>query len=158
VPATTETFSLRIPDGWFVGDYDGPGSGTYHGRTASWIYGQGTPYESMTAEFELEYDGTLGRRATLQLTGLDGDDPAKHMISIVLNGTTIYEGPDPLPNDDCCGPSGPGNWGSALFEFSGELLQHHNSLTITNLEPGDCTMCPNYVMIDYAIIEFRVRQ
>ncbi len=111
----------------------------------------------MTARFRLAYDGKVGRRASLRVVGLDGDNPRKNRISVVLNSATIYEGPNPLPNDDCCGPSGPGNWGSAVFRFPGDLLRRNNSLVITNLEPGECTLCPNYVMIDYAVLEYRVR-
>jgi len=78
-------------------------------------------------------------------------------MSIVLNGVTIYEGPNPLPNDECCGPSGPGTWGSAVFEFPGNLVHLDNSLVVTNLEPADCTTCPKYVMVDNAVLEYRAR-
>jgi hypothetical protein len=121
------------------------------------VYGQGTPYDTMTARFRLDEVGQFGRRASLEIVGLDGDNPRKNQISIAINGVTIYAGPNPLPNDECCGPSGPGNWGSAVFDVPGEILRRNNSLVISNLEPGDCTQCPNYVMVDYADLEYRVR-
>jgi hypothetical protein len=156
-PPPIQTVRARIPDRWFAGDYNGEGSGRYHGRSASWVYGQGTQYHTMTARFRLEHEGQTVRRASLQVVGLDGEDPPKHSIRIVLNGATIYEGANPLPNDACCGPSGPGNWGSAVFRFAGDLVRRNNSLVVTNLEPGECTTCPNYVMVDYAVLEYRVQ-
>ena len=141
-----------------MGDYDGPTSGTYHGRTASWVYGQGSGYSTMTATFSADYQGSPRGQATLTIVGLDGDNPAKQPISIAVNGVTIYQGADPLPNDFCCGPSGPGNWGSATFQFSAGILGHNNMLSITNLADSSCTTCPVYVMVDYADLEFRVRQ
>jgi len=111
----------------------------------------------MTARFGLPVNGQIGGRASLQLVGLDGDNARKNLISVGLNGATIYEGPNPLPNDTCCGRSGPGNWGSAVFEFPGDLLERNNSLSVTNLEPSGCTKCPVFVMIDYAVVEYRVR-
>jgi serine/threonine-protein kinase len=154
---TTSTLTARIPNRLFVGDYDGPTAGRYHGRSASWVYGQGTSYATMTAHFSLDFRGDTTGRATLRIVGLDGDDPAKQPISIAINGVTIYEGADPLPNDFCCGPSGPGNWGSATFRFAADILRRNNTLTITNLGPSDCTVCPKYVMVDYADLDFRVR-
>jgi serine/threonine-protein kinase len=155
-PPAAQDFSVEIPDEWFAGDYD-QGSGRYHGRTASWVYGQGTAYHTMTASFQLTHQGQAVGPATLQLVGLDGENPIKNRMRIVLNGVTIHEGPNPLPNDECCGPSGPGNWGSAVFEFAGEILSRNNSLVISNLEPADCTTCPKYVMVDYGVLEYRAR-
>jgi hypothetical protein len=156
-PPPVRDVSVRIADRFFVGDYDGPGSGRYHGRSASWVYGQGTPYHTMTLRFRLTDDGQVSRRASLQVVGLDGESRHKNRMSIVLNGSPIYKGPSPFPNDVCCGRSGPGNWGSAVFEFPGELLRRNNSLSVINLEPSDCTHCSFYVMVDYAVLEYRVR-
>lgn len=147
---------VRIPDRLFLGDYWGSGSGTYHGRTATWIYGQGTPYSAMTAQFELEQTRAAIGQASLTIVGLEGAEPKKQSISIVLNGETIYEGLDPLPNDFSAGPSGPGNWGSATFKFPADILKRNNVLTITNLTNSDCTLCSDFVLIDYALIKYRV--
>jgi hypothetical protein len=144
----------EIPDSLFVGDFHGEDNGTYHGRSASWIYGQGTPYATMTANFGLDAPVVAGGRASLELVGLDGENPVKNVIRIVLNGTTLYEGPNPLPDDVCCGASGPGNWGSVAFEFPSELLTTSNTLSITNLQPNDCTSCPKFVMIDQAVVTY----
>jgi hypothetical protein len=156
-PPTSSELTARIPDGWFVGDFDGQGSGTYHGRSASWVYGQGTPYHTMTASFVLDDELEAVGRASLRIVGLDGENDPKNPVRIVLNGVTLYEGPNPLPNDYCCGGSGPGNWGSMVLEFSATLLARENSLSITNLAPSDCTSCTKFVMVDYAVLDYRVR-
>lgn len=150
------TVKVRIQDDAFLGDYNGSGSGDYHGRRATWVYGQGTPYHTMTAQFQLDRTSDAVGRATLRIVGLEGSEPAKQRIAIVLNGTTVYEGRDPLPNDFEPGPSGPGNWGSATFEFSSGLLQRTNQLSITNLTQTDCTLCSDFVVIDYVVVEYDV--
>ncbi len=38
-----------------------------------------------------------------------------------------------------------------------EILGRNNSLVVTSLEEDDCTLCPNFVMVDYAELEYRVR-
>ena len=135
-----------------MGDY--PNDDTYHGRSASWVYGQLTPYNTMTATFELDQPAT-SRRATVQFVGLDGENPAKNDVRFVLNGVTLYEGPNPLPDDACCGGSGPGNWGSVSFRIPTSLLVGNNQLSVSNLEQNDCTQCSKFVMIDYVEISYR---
>jgi eukaryotic-like serine/threonine-protein kinase len=144
--------SERLPDSAFRGDYPGPAR--YHGRTASWVYGQGTPYSTMTASFQLPSGGQAQGEARVTLVGLDGENPAKNEMSVVLNGVELYRGPNPLPNDTCCGGSGPGNWGAVAFVIPADLLARNNTLTISNLEPNDCTTCPKFVMIDYVDFEY----
>jgi hypothetical protein len=108
----------------------------------------------MSATFTLDRRPLRDGSARLEIVGLDGENPVKNTIRIVLNGTTLYEGPDPLPDDVCCGGSGPGNWGSAAFEFPASLLNSQNTLSITNLEPSDCTSCTKFVMLDYAVVRY----
>ncbi|CAN5755504.1 hypothetical protein BH23CHL7_BH23CHL7_09780 [soil metagenome] len=146
---------MQIDDGQFEGAFAGRRSGTYLGRTASWVYGQGTRSHTMTASFRLRLDGEVGRRASFTIVGMDGENRAKNTIAVVLNGVTIYEGPNPLPNDACCDP--PGNWGSAVIQFRGDLLKRRNTLSISNLEPDGCTRCPVYVMVDYVELTYRLR-
>jgi hypothetical protein len=154
--ATIE-LTARIPDRSFVGDFHGQDNGSYHGRSASWVYGQGTPYHTMTASFRLDDRHPAVGRASLRIVGLDGENDVKNPVRIVLNGVTLYEGPNPLPNDYCCGGSGAGNWGSVVLEFPGSLLARDNSLTISNLAQSDCTSCPKFVMVDYAVVSYRAR-
>ena len=48
-------------------------------------------------------------------------------------------------------------WGPTVFDFPGETLGRNNSLVVTNLEEDDRTICPNFVMVEYAELEYRVR-
>ena len=154
-PPPRSNVTQGINDTQFVGDF--PSDGTYHGRSASWVYGQGTPYNTMSTTFTLDAPGGAIGRASLQLVGLDGENPVKNQMRVVLNGTTLYEGPNPLPDYFCCGTAGPGNWGSVTFKFPAELLQPQNTLSITNLEPNDCTSCTKFVMLDYAELSYKTQ-
>jgi hypothetical protein len=151
-PPPASTVVVRVPNSRFVGDY--PDDGRYHGRTASWVYGQLTPYNTMTATFDLT-EPASSQRATIEVVGLDGENPAKNDVRFVLNGVTLYEGPNPLPNDTCCGDSGAGNWGSVSFRVPSSLLARNNEFSVSNLEPNDCTQCPKFVMVDYVEISYR---
>jgi tRNA A-37 threonylcarbamoyl transferase component Bud32 len=154
---TLSDYTVRIPDGRFVGDFGGAGNGTYHGRTASWIYGQGTAYSQMTAQFSLDQRGVIVGGGSLEIVGLDGENEKHNSMRIELNGVPLFEGPDPLPNDICCNGTGPGNWGSAVFDIPRDVLQSENVLKITNLEPSDCTGCPKFVMVDFVVVTYRAR-
>jgi hypothetical protein len=112
----------------------------------------------MTASVRIDRSGSIDGQATLRLVGLDSEEASKNPIRVVLNGTVIYEGPNPLPNDTCCNGEGQGNWGVASFRFSSGLLERDNDITITNLDPGSCTYCPNFVMVDYGELSYRVRE
>lgn len=128
-------------------------NGRYHGRTAQWVYGQGTSYHTMTASFNL--DQAPQGVANLTIVGVDSEDPAKTPIRIEINGAVIYEGPDPLPNDFDTGPNGSGNWGSYTWQLNpGVLQQGSNSLSITNLDPSNKIGSPPFFMLDYATISW----
>src|SRR5207253_1921394 len=119
--------------------------GLYHGRTARWVYGQGTPYSSMTANFRI--DTTPTGTASLMIDGLDSEDPAKTPIQITINSSVIYLGLNPLPNDDNSGVNGPGNWGQYTWQFDASVLrQGSNSVTIANLSPSDKINYPLFFM------------
>ena len=127
--------------------------GMYHGRTAHWIYGQGTPYHTMTTSFNIDNPPT--GEAKLQINGVDSEDSAKTPIRITINNTVIYEGPDPLPDDTTNGPNGPGNWGLYTWRVNpGVFVQGQNTLTIDNLSPSDKVNYPLFFMLDYAVISW----
>ncbi|MBA2570310.1 MAG: hypothetical protein H0V04_03905 [Chloroflexi bacterium] len=149
-----ESVTVALPNQLFEGGFE-RGDRRYHGRTVSYVYGQGTPYHTMTAQFALDPPVRTQGTAMLQLVGIDSEEEEKNPMRIVLNGVVIFEGPNPMPNDFCCGSSGPGNWGTVTFRFSSELLARNNELSITNLDPGDCTYCPNFIMIDKGELTYR---
>jgi hypothetical protein len=127
--------------------------GIYHGVTASWVYGQGTQYHTMSRSFIL--DRQPGASQALTIRGLDSEDGVKTPILIVLNGMQVFEGITPLPNDDTVGPSGLGNWGMYTWPLKqGMLKQGQNELSITNLDPSNTISDPPFFMLDYAAISW----
>ena len=150
IPISTET--VQIEDARFAGGYTSR-SGTYHNVTARWVYGQGTPYSSMSATFDL--DKRPRGSGGLTIRGVDSEDQPKTPIRIVLNDTTIYEGPAPFPNDTVNDPNGPGNWGEYEWGIPPNALRKgQNTLTITNLSQRDCISCPYFFMVDYAVVSW----
>jgi serine/threonine-protein kinase len=144
--------SIIIQDNEFSGGFTNPNR-LYHNVTARWVYGQGTRFNTMTASFNL--DKAPKGAARLTLTAVDSEDVAKTTIFIGINGTEIFRGPNPFPNDFQSGPNGTGNWGTHSWEFDAKTLSKGtNTLTITNLGPGACTNCPNFFMIDSATISW----
>ncbi|MEO8288564.1 MAG: protein kinase [Chloroflexota bacterium] len=123
----------------------------YHGRTAQWVYGLGTAYSSMSVGFTV--DEKPNGPGTLNIVGIDSEDEAKTPVRISVNNSVIYEGPNPLPNDNTSGSAGPGNWGTVTFRLNPKILkQGENTITITNLDPSDKVNYPLFVMIDSVTI------
>ena len=150
IPAGNNSVNIDGPD--FQGGYTRP-DGLYHGRTAEWVYGQGTPYNTMSASFSID-DNPKGP-ANMVIVGVDLEDPPKTPMRILVNDQEIFKGPDPLPNDNSNGPDAPGNWGSANFHLGPKVLRKGlNTITITNLDPSDKINYPIFVMVDSASISW----
>lgn len=142
--------SVALEDADFIGGYFRQ-DGLYHGRTATWVYGLGTQYSTMTALFNI--NSAPEGQATLTVIGVDSEDTAKTPISIVMNGVEIYVGGNPLPNDFSTGVFGAGNWGAAQWVIPAGLLQPGtNTLTITNLSNTSHINAPPFFMLDSATI------
>jgi tRNA A-37 threonylcarbamoyl transferase component Bud32 len=150
VPPPT-TNSVTLDDNAFVGGFSNPGG--YHNRTAQWVYGQGTDYSSMTAGFNIrEVPRGPGE---LTIVGLDSEDEPKTPMRLMVNGYVLYEGPNPLPNDDQSGREGPGNWGSYTWRLPPNLLvEGENSISIINLDPSDQINYPIFIMIDTVTVSW----
>jgi hypothetical protein len=121
------------------GDFSGGQSKTYNGRHARLVYGSGTGKDLMSGRYAVT--GNPHNTARLRLVGLDSGDASKTHIRIKINGTTIFEGGDPLAN---------GAWSAAIFDFSADLLRTGtNRVTITNLE-SSATEGPPFMALDSA--------
>jgi serine/threonine-protein kinase len=143
---------IELDDTAFVGGYTND-NGLYHGRTAHWVYGQGTAYSAMSASFTIEK--VPKGQASLVIVGLDSEDDPKTPVRITLNNRVLYQGPDPLPNDNASGSEGEGNWGDATFKIQTKTLQDGiNTLTITNLDPSDKINFPIFIMIDSVTLKW----
>jgi serine/threonine-protein kinase len=146
-PVASLAGSALLEDDAWEGGFGGFGSRrTYGGRSAVWIYGQGTGYETMRAAFVLP-EGAAGT-ALLRVEGMDSEGRGKTEISIAVNGTEIYRGPNPLPDDDL--PLESGTWATHTWEFDAALLRAGvNEVSITNESPGAFSR-PPFFMLDYA--------
>ncbi len=144
-PPTGAQGHVALEDVAFTGGYRYPPPSVYDGRTAVWVYGQGTAFATMTAPFLVpnQPSGT----AQLRIVGLDSEGAQKTPLRLLINGQVIFNGADPLPND--YSPN-QGNWGSATWTFPATLLQPgSNTLTVENLSPSSNLGIP-FIMVDSA--------
>jgi hypothetical protein len=141
---------IRLEDTAWSGGWRNRGASVYGGRTATWIYGSGTRWNTMQASFDLQR--APGAPARLTIQGMDSEDEAKTRIEIVVNGRQIFAGPDPLPNDDL--PLASGTWSEISFDLDASILQAgQNTISIRNRSPGPFGR-PPFFMLDYATISF----
>jgi hypothetical protein len=139
---------VQLDDNVWGGGYRS--SRGYAGRSATWIYGVGTDYSSMRAQFTL--DTQPSGTASLTIEGMDSEDRGKTPIQILINGIEVFNAPNPLPNDDL--PLETGTWASTTFTFDPALLQPgENTIQINNLKPGQFSR-PPFFMLDYAVVTF----
>ena len=90
-------------------------------------------------------------QATLTIMGMDSEDAAKTPMRVVVNDTVIFEGANPLPNDDI--PLQSGRWDNLNLPFDTAILQAGaNTVTITNLASGGVN-APPFIAVDYAIVQ-----
>jgi serine/threonine protein kinase len=151
-PLPTGEEQIVLDDSSFVGGYsrrDG-----YHGRTAQWVYGQGTEYNTMSARFFIESE-KKPKEGNLSVLGVDSEDVPKTRMRVTLNDYVLYEGPNPMPNDTHNGPGGEGNWGWAGWPIPNKVLQEgENVLSITNLDPSNQINYPIFIMIDQVVVSW----
>lgn len=145
---------VRIEDTEWQGSYRrANGPTTYGGRSATWIYGTTTDYATMRAEFQVR--AQPAGEALLVIEGMDSEDRAKTPIQIKINETEIFNGANPLPNDDL--PFDTGTWASYTWRFDAALLHvGANTVTISNLAPGQFSR-PPFFMLDYAEIQYEAQ-
>lgn len=150
-PAAGSTAPIVLDNPAWQGSYlRSSGNTEYGGRTAAWIYGSSTQFSTMQATFSLQTQpqGT----AQLSVEGMDSEGAAKTPIRIRVNGTEIFNGPNPLPDDDL--PLATGTWATYTWRFDAGLLRPGpNTISISNLAPGSFGR-PPFFMLDYAEIRF----
>jgi hypothetical protein len=79
---------------------------------------------------------------------MDSEGAGKTLIRIRVNGVEIYNGPNPLPDDDQ--PLESGTWATYTWSFDAALLHAgRNEIEIGNLEKGAFSL-PPFFMLDYA--------
>jgi hypothetical protein len=140
--------ALRLEDTAFAGGFRNRGASVYGGRTATWVYGQGSGYSSMSATFLLDQVPSGGARLTIE--GMDSEDAARTPLRIAVNGVVLFEGASPFPNDDL--PLESGRWAALPLDLdAGILVAGPNTIVITNLSRGGVGL-PPFVAVDYAIV------
>ena len=83
---------------------------------------------------------------------MDSEGRTKTPIQILVNGAEIYNGPNPLPDDDQ--PLESGTWASQSWTFDAALLRPgQNEIAIRNLAEGAFSR-PPFFMLDYAEITY----
>jgi tRNA A-37 threonylcarbamoyl transferase component Bud32 len=144
------TTTIRFEDTDWLGGYRRPGGLTYGGRTATWVYGTTTEYNTMRVAFNLV--AQPAGPASLTVEGMDSEGRAKTPIRIMVNGSEIYNDLNPLPDDDQ--PLETGTWASYTWQFDAALLRPgRNEISISNLAEGAFSR-PPFFMLDYADLAF----
>lgn len=154
VSQSGDVITVRLEDGTWQGGYNlSQGASRYGGRSATWIYGNTTEYSVMRVSFEVI--GQPAGEAQLLIEGMDSEGRQKTPISIAVNGTEIYNGPNPLPDDDL--PLETGTWASNTWSFDAAVLEPgRNQITISNLAGGTFGR-PPFFMLDYAELSYHTR-
>jgi eukaryotic-like serine/threonine-protein kinase len=152
-PLPPEPEVLRLEDPAWQGAYRrGSGNTFYGGRSAAWIYGTNSGYSTMQAVFDLGSPPAPGQ-AVLRIEGMDSEDEPKTPISIRVNDVEIFNGPNPLPNDQL--PIDVGLWGSYDWPFDSALLRPgQNVVSISVLVEGAVGR-PPWFMLDYADVIYQ---
>ncbi|HEU5101828.1 MAG TPA: hypothetical protein VFU22_22560, partial [Roseiflexaceae bacterium] len=147
------TVNILLEDSDWQGGFRRAAGQTYGGRTATWIYGSSTEYSIMRASFVLKSapSGTV----TLTVEGMDSEGRTKTPIQLSVNSTEIYNGPNPLPDDDQ--PLETGTWASQSWTFDASLLRvGQNEISVSNLAEGAFSR-PPFFMLDYAELTYSVQ-
>ncbi len=123
--------------------------GTLYGQPAVALYGAGTQYSQGTLTFVV---GTVpnGGRVSLILSGLDDEREEHCRLEVILNGTTVFDGPTMFRN----APSNDNGEGGTARYWSdmtinvpvSALKAGNNALVLRNRTPGATVGIP-YILI-----------
>lgn len=118
---------------------------TYYGTQAAALYGSGSGYASGTLTFDYP-NASSSARTTISLLGLDDELAKSEPISVMLNGTEIYNGESTFNPWD---PNAKGlQWSHLdIRADTGLLRASGNTLVITDLAGGGAVNQPPWVMI-----------
>jgi hypothetical protein len=145
---------VTVEDVAFAGAYRYAPPSVYEGRTAAWVYGQGTNFTTMRATFSAAGQPTGAARLTI--SGMDSEGTAKSPMRVLINDALIFDGPNPLPNDHS---PNPGNWGASTWTFDAALLRPGvNTLTIENRAANGQVGRPPFIMVDFARLQWEGEQ
>jgi serine/threonine protein kinase len=145
-PISADAVTVVLDDDAFSGGFSAPRN--YRGRTARWMYGAGSAYGNMTAEFSVPGSPRAGN---LTIVGIDSENGPKTPMEVLVNDTVVFSGGNPLPKDSWAGPVAP--WSEATFPIPAGVLQaDRNTVTIRNRAQVDNFNSPPYIAIDQVVI------
>ncbi|MDD5679594.1 MAG: FG-GAP-like repeat-containing protein, partial [Kiritimatiellae bacterium] len=112
-------------------------------RFVNWINGAKSAVPAMEATFQLSYP--LTGDSELVIAGLDHNVKPPCRIRIRMNGSTVFEGPNPFAQD---------KWTTHSFKVRGAFLRDGvpNTLKIESLEDADSIAGAPWFMLSYAVL------
>jgi hypothetical protein len=123
--------------------------GTLYGRPQVTLYGAGSGYNQGTTSFNVEV--LSNRQIFLKITGLDDERGVPNQFQVLINGTTIFDGPSGfphVPNGDIGIGGSARYWGQMSIAIpAGTLKKGTNTLTIRNASPNGSVGSPPYILI-----------
>jgi hypothetical protein len=154
---SSDITTIRLEDTDWSGGFT-LDDGIYGGRTAQWIYGTSTAYNTMVATFNIP--GQPAGEVEFTVEGMDSENEPKTPISINVNGQEVYNGPNPLPDDDGVPISelrDRGQWGNYTWHISANYFHAgSNEISISNQAEGKMGR-PPFFMLDYADLTYSTR-
>lgn len=114
------------------------------------LYGSGSGYNQGSVSFKLSRTGN--RRVVLRLTGLDDERLERCQLQVVINGTTIFDGPNTFPNvpNTDNGIGGKDRlWGQMTIPIPVSILTTSQStLILRNATPWEGALGIPYMLIN----------
>ena len=124
------------------GYYDPDAGILLEDRPTAYVCGAGTPISEMSATFEVNRTAPSDDYLLI-LSGADDYLPEKCPIRITLNGTVIFEGPNPFSNTE---------WNIQTAQLPAEMFESTNVLTISNISPTGNFDAPPVFLLNYVVI------
>ena len=123
---------------------------TLFGRTEKALYGAGSTFDKATITFNLDRAPT--GQPVLKITGLDDELPAHCTFQVLVNGTSVFKGPNTFPTVPG-GDTGEGGkdryWGEMSINVPASALKAgQNTITLSNLDPWKGSLGVPYILIN----------
>ena len=111
-------------------------------RLAAWVYGAKTDKSKMSASFTVE-PWPASADYKLIISAQDDEIDKKCRIRIDVDGTAIFEGPNPFKNR---------GWNRREFIIPGSAMKRNARITISNIEGSSNFASAPWFMLNYAVL------
>jgi serine/threonine-protein kinase len=123
---------------------------TLFGRTEKALYGAGSDYNQATINFKL--DLAPAGKPVLQLSGLDDERAAHCNFEVLVNGVSIFNGPNAfpnVPNTDTGVGGGDRYWATMTLPVPASALKAgSNTIILRNTTPWNGSLGIPYILIN----------